>query len=1090
MIAIAPASKRRPPQAPRWMNCALGVLAVMAGDLEAGAQQPAAAPTGTVIGQVVNAETKAPLPAAKVVVTGTALGDTTNAGGRFIIREVPVGVRMLRVRFLGFAPQEQSVTVAVGDTATVNFGLKAVPYAMAPVVVTALGLERKERSLGYAVQSINTGTLEKVPETTMMQGLAGQSPGVQVTSASGRPGAGARMTIRGEASFSGSGQPLFVIDGTPVSTATTGPSNALGEGSAGSRQMDLDMENVEEITMLRGAAATALYGSRAANGAIIIKTKQGRPGQPLKFTYNSELRVDRPIIEGYITNWAAGDAGYFCNGRLLSQGGWCEPGYPGANTATQLNWGPNVDSIPRSVLDAVGPLRFRDARSDFYKAALTSDNSLRGSGGVGDLGTYTLGVSYLAQHGVNPVEQLNRLNLNANVNLTWSKWLTSTTSIQRIRSNNPYSDDSFNGVDHALINVPPTTDIRRGYMPDGSPIMLGNTQPSVQWVLDNEHNTETTNRWIASQQFRLTVGPGIYLSNNWGIDTYVSEYGRFLNQRPWLAAQNMPSGSTRQRKSTSTTINDDLQLILDDRAIGSGGVTVSGLIGGNLYSEEAAFIQGEGTGIIIPGYYSLSNFSSLTLGANLPTRRRILAAYTSLTSSYRDWAFLTLTGRNDWSSTLPTNANSYFYPSASLAVVFTDALNWHPRWLEYGKLRLSIAKVGNDAPAYSLSTRYVTGALGKGANNDQQQFGGPAIRFPFRGIAGFTSSFQLGNPALKPEFTLEDEVGLELRLFDGRARADVSVYRKSSYDQIFSVPSSSVTGFTSITRNAGDLRNNGVELSLSGRPLQMGPFSWDVNLNWAKNKSKVLRLAPGVTSIYLAGYSWPQVRIMEGQPYGVIWGYGWKRNCVAKDPCFSGVPRNTLLIGNDGFPIRSDELRNLGTVMPNWIGSVSSEIRFKNLGLSGLVDVRNGGRIINFETQYETDNGRSILTADRYTWTVQPGVNINTGQPNTVRVFKDRTYYRLMYGFDRHENQIEPAGFVKLREVTLSYRLPDPVAAWMHISGATVYVTGRNLGVWSDFSLGDPEGDVYGGQNAGGQYFRQFNAPQTRSFLVGIRSSF
>jgi len=176
--------------------------------------------------------------------------------------------------------------------------------------------------------------------------------------------------------------------------------------------------------------------------------------------------------------------------------------------------------------------------------------------------------------------------------------------------------------------------------------------------------------------------------------------------------------------------------------------------------------------------------------------------------------------------------------------------------------------------------------------------------------------------------------------------------------------------------------------------------------------------------------------------------------------------------------------------MPNWIGSVSSEIRFKNLGLSGLVDVRNGGRIINFETQYETDNGRSILTADRYTWTVQPGVNINTGQPNTVRVFKDRTYYRLMYGFDRHENQIEPAGFVKLREVTLSYRLPDPVAAWMHISGATLYVTGRNLGVWSDFSLGDPEGDVYGGQNAGGQYFRQFNAPQTRSFLVGIRSSF
>jgi TonB-linked SusC/RagA family outer membrane protein len=1069
----------------RIVRAALVAALTAVGTNVAGAQA-----TGTIVGTVINAETRAPLAAAAVLVTGTQLSGNTNADGRFVIGDVPEGVRILHVRLLGFAPLEQPVTVNASDTAVVTVALRAVPYSMSPVVVTALGLERKERSLGYAVQSINAERLEQRPEATMMQALAGLSPGVQVTSASGRPGAGARMTIRGEPSFSGSGQPLFVIDGVPVSTATSGPSNALGEGSAGSRQMDIDMENVEEVTMLRGAAATALYGSRAANGAIVIKTKQGRAGQPLRFTFNSELRVDRPIIEGYVTNWATGQNGYFCNGRLLSQGGWCEPGYPGTNPATLQNWGPNIDSIPQVVFDSVGRLRFRDARSDFYEAALTSDNSLRGSGGVGDFGSYTLGLSYLAQHGVNPVEALNRINLNANVTLTWSKWLTSTTSIQRIRSNNPYSDDSFNGIDRALINVPPTTDVRQGYMPDGSPVMLGTTTPSLAWLLDNEFNSETTNRWIASQQFRMTVAPGLYLSNNWGLDAYVSEYGRFLNQRPWLAAQGQTSGFTRQRKSTRTTINDDLQLIMDDRAIGSGGLTISGLVGGNLYSEDAAFVQGEGSGIIIPGYYSLSNFTTLAVSANLPTRRRILGAYTSLTGSYRDWAFLTLTGRNDWSSTLPTNANSYFYPSASLAVVFTDALNWHPRGLEYGKLRLSIAKVGNDAPAYALSNRYVTGTLGKGANNDQQQFGGPAIRFPFRNIAGFTPSQQLGNPELKPEFTREDELGLELRFFDGRARADVSVYRKSSYDQIFNVPSSSVTGYTNITRNAGDLRNNGVELSLGGRPLQKGRFSWDVNINWAKNKSKVLRLAPGVTSIGLAGFAWPQVRIMEGQPYGVIWGYGWKRNCVAADPCFAGVPNGTMLIGNDGFPIKSDELRNLGTVMPNWTGSVSSTLRFGSVGLSGLVDIRNGGRIINFETQYEVGNGRSTLTADRYRWTVQPGVNISTGQPNTVRVFKDQTYYNLMYGFDRHESQIEPAGFVKLREVTLSYRLPDPVAAWMNISGATVYVTGRNLGVWSDFSLGDPEGDVYGGQNAGGQYFRWFNAPQTRSFLVGIRSLF
>jgi hypothetical protein len=257
----------------------------------------------------------------------------------------------------------------------------------------------------------------------------------------------------------------------------------------------------------------------------------------------------------------------------------------------------------------------------------------------------------------------------------------------------------------------------------------------------------------------------------------------------------------------------------------------------------------------------------------------------------------------------PSNNNSYFYPSASLGLIFTDALNWHPSWLEYGKLRISRSKVGNDAPPYALSRRYVTGGLAKGASNDQQQFGGPSITFPFRGVTAYLRSQQLGNPELKPESTVEDEIGLELRFLGGRARADVSAYRKSSYDQIFSVPSSAVAGYTNITRNAGDLRNSGIELTMSGRPIEFGRFSWDVMVNWARNRSEVLELAPGVTSLGLAGYSWPQIRIMEGQPYGVIWGYGWQRNCVEPNPCFESTPAGTLLIGDNGYPIRTNELQ-------------------------------------------------------------------------------------------------------------------------------------------------------------------------------------
>lgn len=1074
----------------RWMLCALGALALTTAVGTGAGAQDATSQIGTITGQVLGVENRTPLMGAQVTIVGTQLRAVAGAEGRFTLRNVPPGANSVRVQFIGYAPGVQIVNVTAGATATVTFELKDVPYAIAPMVTTALGVTRSEKSLGYAVQTITSESLERTPETSIMQALAGQAAGVQVVSSSGRPGAGARITIRGETSFSGNTQPLFVIDGVPVSTASDGPSNALGTGSSGSRQMDIDPENIEELTVLRGAAATALYGSRAANGAIVIKTKSGKAGQPLTFSFSSEARMDRPLLGGYVTDWAAGNRGYFCNGKLLSQGGWCEPGYPGTNPETRNNWGPHKDSIPKIVFDSLGAVRFGDARADFYRTAPTVSSNLRATGSMGSRGTYTLGGSWLDNKGVNPSAQLVRLALNANIELTLSSRLTSNTSIQRLRSNNPYGDDSFNGVDHSLIDTPPTTDVRKAWLPDGSPVMFGTTFPHFAWTAKNEFNTELTNRWIASQNFSFTIAPGLKLTNNWGLDAYVSEYGRFLNERPWLTSQNLTSGSSQQRKSTRTTLNDDIQLIMDSRVLGKSGVSVSALLGGNIFMSDAAFVQGSGATIVIPNFFNLGNFATQTVGANLPVKRRIVGAYSQVTADYGDWAFLTLTGRNDWSSTLPTNANSYFYPSASLGVVVTDALNWHPRGLDYLKFRVSKAKVGNDAPAYALSTRYVTGSLAKGANNSQQQNGGPSILFPFRGQASYTQSTQLGNSTLRPESTIEDEFGLELRFLSGRARADVSYYRKSSFDQIFSVPSSAVTGYTSITRNAGDLRNQGVEVTLRGRPLEIGSFSWDVGVNWAKNKSEVLSLAPGVQSIALAGYAWPQIRIMENQPYGVIWGYGWKRNCVAPNACYSDSPAGSMLIGDDGYPIRTDELRNLGSVMPNWTGSVNSEVRFKNFSVSALVDGRNGGKILNFETQYTVNNGRSQLTNDRYTWTTHPGINVNTGKANTVRLFKDQDYYPLMYGFDRHENQIEPAGFVKLREVTLSARIPRKLMQRFGFDAASVYVTGRNLRVWTDFSMGDPEGDVYGGQNAGGQFFRQFPEPQTRSWVTGIRTTF
>src|SRR5215831_12270094 len=979
----------------RWKLRALSAISAMA-MIAAFAptvigQQPAGA-TGTVSGQVFAVDSRAPLQGAQVTVVGTTLRATATAEGRYVVRNVPVGIRTVRVQMLGYSPREQPVNVTAGGTVVSDFEMKDIPYTVAPVVVTALGIAREEKSLGYATTSISATTLEKIPEPEMMQALAGQSAGVTMNSGSGRPGAGALINIRGPSSFSGTGQPLFVIDGIPVSTANDSRSDALGTGTSGSRQMDFDMENVEEITILKGAAATALYGSRAANGAVIIKSKQGKPGQSLQFNFNTELRYDQPIIGGYITDWAAGDRGYFCNGKNPNQGGWCEPGSASATNPQQTrNWGPYKDSIPQIVFDSVGVVRFRDPRADFYVTAPTSNNSIRGSGGISTFGTYTLGGSYLYQTGVNPAEKLMRMNLNANINLQLTKWLSSTTNVQRMRSNNPYQDDSFSGIDKTLIDMPATFDMRQGYMPDGTPVFLtSGQQPSLQWQIANQFNKELTNRWIASQQFNLTVGAGIHLNNNAGLDTYTSEFGRFLNQRPWLAAQGLTSGSTSQRTTTRTTINDDMTLVADARQIKSSEFRWSGLLGGNIYSQDNGVLTGNGSSIVIPNFYNLTNFATQTVTGTLPTQRRLVGLYSQAEVDYSDWAFLTVTGRNDWSSTLPTNANSYFYPSAQLAVIFTQAMKWKPNWLDYGKIRVSKAKVGNDAPLYALTTRYVS-ASATGADNDQQQNGGPSITFPFRGVTSYIASTSLGNPILKPETTVEDELGLELRMLNGRAHGEISLYQRSSYNQIFSVPSSPATGFTSISRNAGDLRNKGVELSIGGRPIENRFFAWDGRINFAKNQSQILSLAPGVSSIFLAGYSWPQIRIMQGQPYGVIWGYGWKRNCdIPADPCFANVKPGTMLIGDDGYPIKSDDQRNLGTVEPKWTGSATSEISVGRFALSALLDIRHGGKLINFETQYEVSNGRSLFTSDRYTWTTWQGVNVNTGQPNTKALFKDQ----------------------------------------------------------------------------------------------------
>jgi TonB-linked SusC/RagA family outer membrane protein len=1064
-----------------WLR-ALGAIVLLHATLGSAA---AAQQTGAIVAQVVDSVSGSPIRGAQVHVAGTDIGGLTNDEGRVLFAAVPAGARTVRVQLMGYASREQTVTVVGGGTATVVLRVKQEAIALQGLVVTALGIERSERSLGYAVQSMNSVALERSPEVTLVSALSAQAAGVSVTTASGRPGASARIVIRGETSFSGSGQPLFVVDGVPISidldtqarTNSVLAPEQLDYGEAGSRMMDLDPNSIEEISVLRGAAATALYGSRAAGGAVIIKTKQGRAG-PTRYTFSSRIGFDRPIIEGYITDWAAGDQGYYCNGKLPGQGGWCQPGFPSNNPSptTGLNWGPHKDSIPQIVLDSVGEVRFRDARADFYRTGRVLENSLNATGSVPG-GHFNLGISHVDQKGIVPASKLDRLNMSGNITLNLSGSLRSNTSILFSNTENDWQYEGWFGVGRTLTNLPPSRDIRQAWNEDGTPVLWASNTPHPEWVVENEFTGSTTRRWIASQGLTFTVIPGLHLGNRIGLDSYLDQRQRYQNERPWRTSAGLPSGGTDQQKIERQIINNDLTVTVDPRQLG-GGFAFGALLGSNLYMEESSDLRARGSDVNIPGFYNISNFSTQIVTGNLPTKRRLVGVYSQATIDYRNWAFLTLTGRNDWSSTLPSNNNSYFYPSASLGIVFTDALGWASDLLPYGKLRISLSKVGNDAPPYRLSTRYQV-AQGVGADNGIQQFNGPPARFPFRGQNGYLQGNELGNPDLKPESTREWEAGVELRLLQDRARLDVSYYDKSSYDQIFSVPSSPASGFTSITRNAGDLRNSGFEVSVQARPIEMAGFAWDVRANWSRNRSEVIRLATGVTALYLAGYDWPSIQILPGYGYGVIWGYGWQRD-----------EQGQLLIGDDGFPLLSTDFLPLGSIQPDWLGNLNTSLTYRGIGLSALLDVRQGGNIINFETNYTANSGRSILTATRGTPYTFEGVNVNTGQPNQVVLIRDRTFFNRIYGFDRHESQIEDGSYVKLREVTLSYVIPRSLLERAGIESATLFATGRNLRVWSDFTLGDPEGSNYGSSNAGGGAFRFFTLPQTRSWTMGVRAAF
>lgn len=1052
--------------------------------------------TGTISGVVYDADSDETIPGANVLIVETGEGTATDTNGEFTLSGVTASATpyTLRVTFLGYEPSEELVQVDPGEESFVEINLGQSAVGLEEVVVTALGQTQETRSLGTSMQEVEGEAVQNANESNLVSALSGKVSGVQITNSSGQPGKGSRIIIRGNSSLTGSNQPLFVVDGVPIfNTTDDNPRGALVfTGGTSNRGLDLDPSVIQDITVLKSASATALYGSRAANGAVIITTKGGQYSTDTgpRINVTSRVRWDTPVIDGYQTEYLQGLGGAYRNGLPAGRGGYAEDG---GSPQTTVSWGPHKDSVSAGVLgdlaaleetsgvdllDENGQIRTYDPREQFYRSGTVAENSIDLSGGSESV-NYFLSVGDLRQEGIVPETGLSRTNVLAKFGTQLSDRLDVQTSVNYTRTENKWQREGngptsyLYGLNFAPINF----DIEDYEYEDGSQRAWTTSFNNPNWLVENNSYESDVNRFLINANVSYDLLPWLTASERFGLDTYTDTRKGRTN----IGTRGAQPGAMFDQTTSRQQVNSDLTLRAERDLTDDFRLNL--LLGNNINSRTYRNEVLDGQELNIPGFFNSDNATDLSSSFEEREEKLIIGAYSQATLNFRDYAYLNLTARNDWSSTLPAENNSYFYPSASLSFIFTDAFDFGGSILNFGKLRAAAAQVGNDTDPYNLSTYYLKANPSDGVRGE--------ITFPFRGQNGFQLDPALGNPELKPEETTEYEGGLELGFFADRLRLDAVYYNRRTKDQIFEVPVSGATGFDERLINAGEIENKGVELSLDATPLSTGSFQWNVGGNFSKNSSEVVELASGVDNIFLFGFTSIQTRILpEEDGYGVLWGSRYKRHGdLPEAEQFEGVSDDALLIDDEGYPIQADEIGEIGNVQPDWTGSLRSSLSWKGLSLSGLLDIRQGGDVLNFDQFYSVYYGTAEVTENRGTEKVWEGVNANTGEPNDEPVLRDGPYYRGFYT-NTYENFVEDGSYVKLRRLSLSYALPQGVLVRLGgaLRSASVMATGRNLWISSDFSYRDPEGSLAG--NGNGQGFYHAVTPGTRSYSLTLSLGF
>ena len=995
----------------------------------------------TVTGRVTDDE-GLPLPGVSISIKGTSNGTSSNIEGNYSIR-VASG-QVLQFKFIGTLPLERTV----GTDNIINVQLRTDATTLNEVVVTALGQTVKQRSLGTSQQSVKGVAIAETQRENFINALQGRIAGVEVISSSGVPGASSSITIRGVSSISGSNQPLMVVDGLPIDNKTLNTSAFFSEissttsqanrgGDFTNRSSDISPEDIESLVVLKGPEAAALYGIDAANGAIVITTKRGKPGTGT-VDYNNSFRIETPRGKPEIQR----EYGVSGVGGSSFQ-------YFGAPYPQGTNFYDNIDG--------------------FFQTALTQKHNLSLSGGSEKV-TYRTSTSFTNQNGVVPNSKYDRITLTGATQATVTDWLKTDLSLNYSYSNN---DQPRKGEGGPLIGllVWPQTDDAKNYLTDvggrrrvttlGAGSEVDNPYFSVNKNMINSKN----NRIISNLGLTLTPFKWASIKSNIGLDNYTNQ--NVIVRHPESASGFGFRGILDIADDVVRNINLQNLFNINEFKL-TKDISFDATVGQALQDFRSNIDASYGESFLDPNFVSINN-TYIRNGRNSIVRKRLVSGFARATFSYKDYLYLTATGRNDWTSTIPKGENSFFYPSLSTSFIFSDAF---PKLGEFmtGKLRAAYAEVGKDAKPYA----YI-----------------PALEFKASVGGGYGYGFTGPNPGLKPEFAQSYEVGTELGFFKDRLGIDVTVYRKETTDQIINdIRGSYATGYILFNLNGGSTQNQGIEVSLRGTPVLKENFSWNVLTNFESARGKVLALPKSLPESYVSD-TWLYGNVRNGNTPGEstrsLTGLFYQRNS-------SG---SILIDPTTGLPLRSNVFIKGGyDRQPDFSIGLENSFKYKNFSLSFLLDFRKGGDILNATEQFLTSRGLSKRTLDRLNPRVVAGVlrdgKENTTSPTVNNIVVVPNFQTGYYTGISEELFIEKdINWMRLKDVTLNYKLPATLLKRQNfVKNASLFMTGTDLFLITNYSGLDPivNGNTaaVGGSGGAGIDYGNFPIPMGINFGLKI----